>query len=200
MIIRSGTAKKDVLELADELLPRAGSLSGLLRWDKTEFQCISGIGKVKSLQLSAQIEIAKRIIHGDRNANKIFDEPQAVWEFLYPEVRSDSVEKVWVLCLDRKNKLIRHEAVTSGTVSGSLVHPREVFRPAIRHGASAIILAHNHPSGDPTPSTSDLQVTRKVLEASKSLDIDFHDHVIIGEPNACPHGNGYYSFSDNGFI
>ena len=72
MIIRSGTAKKNVLELANELLTRAGSLSGLLRWDKTDFQDISGIGKVKSLQLSAQIEIAKRIIHGDRNANKIF--------------------------------------------------------------------------------------------------------------------------------
>jgi len=200
MIIRSGTAKKDVLGLADELLTRAGSLSGLLRWDKTDFQGISGIGKVKSLQLSAQIEIAKRIIHGDRNANKIFDEPQAVWEFLYPEVRSDSVEKVWVLCLDRKNKLIRHEAVTSGTVSGSLIHPREVFRPAIRHGASAIILAHNHPSGDPSPSSADLRVTKLMIEASKTVDIAMHDHVIIGEPESCPETNGFYSFSDAGLI
>ena len=80
--------------------------------------------------------------------------------FLYPEVRSDDVEKVWVLCLDRKNRLVRSEFVTSGTATGSLVHPREVYRPAIRCGASAIILAHNHPSGDPTPSSADLRVTK----------------------------------------
>ena len=148
MIIRSGTSKKDVLALADEMLTKAGSLSGLLRWDVSDFQEIAGIGKVKALQLSTQIEIAKRMIRGERNQDIILDEPQKVWEYLYPEVRSDTVERVWVLCLDRKNKLIRAESVTSGTATGSLVHPREVFRPAIRHGATAIILAHNHPSGD----------------------------------------------------
>ena len=157
MILRSGTAKKDVLDLADEMLNQAGSFSGLLRWDLSDFQKISGIGRVKALQLSTQIEVAKRMIRGERNQEVILEDPQMVWEYLYPEIRSDTVEKVWVLCLDRKNKLIRAEAITSGTATGSLVHPREVFRPAIRHGATAIILAHNHPSGDPTPSSADLR-------------------------------------------
>ena len=200
MIIRSGTSKKDVLTLADEMLTKAGSLSGLLRWDVSDFQEIAGIGKVKALQLSTQIEIAKRMIRGERNQDIILDEPQKVWEYLYPEVRSDTVERVWVLCLDRKNKLIRAESVTSGTATGSLIHPREIFRPAIRHGATAIILAHNHPSGDPTPSSADLRVTKKIFEASKTVDLEMHDHVILGEPEHCPQGLGYYSFSDAGFI
>ena len=200
MIIRSGTSKKDVLALADEMLTKAGSLSGLLRWDVSDFQEITGIGKVKALQLSTQIEIAKRMIRGERNQDIILDEPQKVWEYLYPEVRSDTVERVWVLCLDRKNKLIRAESVTSGTATGSLLHPREVFRPAIRHGATAIILAHNHPSGDPTPSSADLRVTNKIFEASKTVDLEMHDHVILGEPEHCPRGMGYYSFSDTGLI
>ena len=200
MIIRSGTSKKDVLTLADEMLTKAGSLSGLLRWDVSDFQEITGIGKVKALQLSTQIEIAKRMIRGERNQDIILDEPQKVWEYLYPEVRSDTVERVWVLCLDRKNKLIRAESVTSGTATGSLVHPREVFRPAIRHGATAIILAHNHPSGDPAPSSADLRVTKKIFEASKTVDLEMHDHVILGEPEHCPQGFGYYSFSDAGLI
>ena len=95
MIIRSGTAQKDVLALADEMLTKAGSLSGLLRWDTSDFQQIIGIGKVKALQLSTQIEIAKRMIQGERNQVVILDEPRKVWEYLYPQVRSDSVERVW---------------------------------------------------------------------------------------------------------
>ena len=81
-----------------------------------------------------------------------------------------------------------------------LSSPKGSFRPAIRWGATAIIIAHNHPSGDPTPSTSDLQVTRKISDASKSLEIDFHDHVIIGDSARCPNGLGYYSFSDSGML
>jgi DNA repair protein RadC len=200
MLVRSGSATMDVLAIADELIRQAGTLAGLLRWDVSDFQRIKGIGKVKALQLSTQIEIAKRMMRGARSNEIRLDEPQKVWEYLYPEVRSHSVEKVWVLSLDRKNKLIRAEPITSGTATGSLVHPREVFRPAIRCGATAIILAHNHPSGDPTPSSADLRVTQKISEASKTLDIELHDHVIVGELENCPHGLGYYSFSDAGYL
>lgn len=200
MILRSGTARYDVLALADILISQAGSLAGLVRWDALEFQKIPGVGKVKALQLTAQVEVAKRISQGNRLETTFFDGPKKVWTLLYPVSLVESVEKVWVLCLDRKNKLLRFENITSGTATGSLVHPREVFRPAIRWGATAIILAHNHPSGDPTPSSSDLKVTQKISEAARHLDIDFHDHVIIGEPNNCPAGIGYYSFADSGLI
>ena len=200
MILRSGTARYDVLALADILISQAGSLAGLVRWDALEFQKIPGVGKVKALQLTAQMEVAKRISQGNRLETIFFDEPKKVCTLLYPESLVESVEKVWVLCLDRKNKLLRFENITTGTATGSLVHPREVFKPAIRWGATAIILAHNHPSGDPTPSSSDLKVTQKISEAARHLDIDFHDHVIIGEPNNCPAGIGYYSFADSGLI
>tara|TARA_B110000305_G_scaffold225321_1_gene271791 strand:- start:535 stop:1257 length:723 start_codon:yes stop_codon:yes gene_type:complete len=200
MLVRSGTSKYDVLAIADELIRSAGSLAGLLRWDASDFQKIIGIGKIKALQLSTQVEIAKRMMRGERTSDLRMDDPQKVWEYLYPEVRADSVEKVWVLCLDRKNKLIRAEPVTSGTATGSLVHPREVFRPAIRCGATAVILAHNHPSGDPTPSSADLRVTKKIFEASKTVDFEMHDHVIIGEIENCPNNKGYYSFSDSGLL
>ena len=200
MLIRSGNAKRDVLAIADDIINQSDSLFGLLKWDASDFQRIQGIGKIKALQLSTQIEIAKRMMQSKRSSQIFLDEPQKVWDYLYPEVRADTVEKVWVLCLDRKNKLIRAEPITSGTASGSLVHPREVFRPAIRHGASAIILAHNHPSGDPTPSSADLKVTKKILEASKAVDLSMLDHVIIGEPDACPQSQGFYSFSDGGLL
>ncbi len=200
MILRSGTSRKDVLLIAEELLAEAGSLTALMRWDLSDFQKISGIGKVKALQLSTQVEIAKRMIRGERKNEIVLDDSQKVWEYLYPEVRSDGVEKVWVLCLDRKNKLIRAQSVTSGTATGSLVHPREVFRPVVRCGATALILAHNHPSGDPTPSPADLKVTRRIFEASKVIDLEMHDHIILGEPENCPHSLGYYSFADAGLI
>ena len=200
MLIRSGTARRDVLTLADDLVRQAGSLTGLLRWDVSDFQRIPGIGKVKALQLSTFVEIAKRMMRGERTKGLIFETPVVVWEYLYPEVRSDLVERVWVLCLDRKNKLILAEAVTSGTATGSLVHPREVFRPAIRHGATAVILAHNHPSGDPSPSSADLRVTKKIGLAAQHVGIDLLDHVILGEPESDPSGLGYYSFSDTGLL
>ncbi len=200
LLLRSGTARHDVLSLADSIIREAGNLAGLARWDVSDFQTIPGIGKVKALQLSVAIEIAQRISLGADRKNQPIDEPAKVWKLLYPKAISQTVEKVWVLCLDRKNRVIRNEEISSGTAIGSLVHPREVFRPAIRWGATAIIIAHNHPSGDPTPSTSDLQVTRKISDASKTLEIDFHDHVIIGDSGRCPNGLGYYSFSDSGML
>jgi DNA repair protein RadC len=200
ILLRSGTAKFDVLTLADKIISEAGSLAGLVRWDISDFRKIPGIGKIKALQLSVYTEIAKRIAQGNRLNDLILDDPQKVWELLHLEAISESVEKVWVLCLDRKNRVLRTEKISSGTETGSLVHPREVFRPAVRWGASAIILAHNHPSGDPSPSASDLIVTRKISAAAKLLSIDFHDHVIIGEPSNSPTGCGYYSFSDNSLI
>ena len=134
---------------------------GLLRWDPSDFQKIYGIGKIKSLQLAVQVEVSKRMMKDPCVPLSPIDEPSKVWKLLFTESKVETVEKVWVLCLNRKNRLIRVENITSGTATSSVVHPREVFRPTIRHGSSAVILAHNHPSGDPTPSASDLEVTQK---------------------------------------
>ena len=193
MLVRSGNASMDVLAIADALLARASSLAGLLRWDVEDFRQVPGIGPVKALQLSTYVEVAKRMARSNRSSCPKLSEPLAVFAHLYPEVRSDNVEKVWVLCLDRKNKLIRMESVTSGTATGSLVHPREVFRPAIRHGATAVIVAHNHPSGDPTPSKGDIAMTQEVKEAGSKLGISVHDHVIVSR-------NGTSSFKSLGLL
>ena len=105
-----------------------------------------------------------------------------------------------MLCLNRKNRLIKQVEITSGTATNTLSHPREVFREAIRHGATAVICVHNHPSGDPAPSSADLQITRQLREAAKAVDIHLHDHVILGRLQADPRGLGYYSFRHSGML
>lgn len=110
------------------------------------------------------------------------------------------VEKFWVLCLNRKNRLLKRVELTSGTATAALAHPREVFRAAIRESSTAIVCAHNHPSGDPAPSAPDMHVTRVIREASKAVDIDFIDHVIVGRPEADPLAKGYFSFREAGIL
>jgi DNA repair protein RadC len=109
-------------------------------------------------------------------------------------------EAFYAIYLDRKNHPIGRHLITLGTVSSSLVHPREVFRGAILSGASAMIVAHNHPSGDPAPSQADIRVTRSLREAAKIIDIDLLDHVIVGDVKADPAGLGYYSFREAGLL
>ena len=109
-------------------------------------------------------------------------------------------EQLWLISLDRKNRPKGRTLISLGTATGSLVHPREVFRPAIIAGASAIILCHNHPSGDPSPSGADMQITRKIREAGQCIDIEMVDHVIIGDKLADPAGLGYYSFRNAGLL
>jgi DNA repair protein RadC len=109
-------------------------------------------------------------------------------------------ESFWVICVNRKNRARARHMVTLGTQGNSLVHPREVFRPAVLSNAMAIICVHNHPSGDPTPSQADVQVTRQLREAAKCMGIDLLDHVIIGEKSEDPSGLGHYSFRAAGII
>jgi DNA repair protein RadC len=104
------------------------------------------------------------------------------------------------LCLNRKNRLRKLVELTSGTATATLAHPREVFRTAVQHGATAIVCVHNHPSGDPAPSGQDQQLTRRLREAARALDIELHDHVIVGNAIADPAGLGYYSFRTAGLL
>ena len=200
MILRSGPKGTDVLTLSGQLIDQAGSLSSLLRWSAEDFKKIHGIGPVKALQLLAVMSFAKRILKEDNSDETIFDSPEIVKQHFRTLVAGLEVEKFWVLCLDRKNRLLRRVESTSGTATSSLVHPREVFREAIRLSASAIIAVHNHPSGDPAPSRSDMKVTRQLREAASVVGIDLLDHVILGQKSKDPQGIGYYSFNDAGLI
>jgi DNA repair protein RadC len=200
MLLRSGSKGHNVLVISQRLLAEAGSLAGLVRWTETDFRRQKGIGRVKALQLVTVMEIARRVLAANSIVDSAFNRPELVLAHFQPLVAGLSVEKFWVLCLNRKNRLIKQVEVTSGTATSSLAHPREVFREAIRHGATAVVCVHNHPSGDPAPSAADVQVTRQLREAAKAIDIDLLDHVVIGRPAADPTGRGYYSFREAGVI
>jgi DNA repair protein RadC len=200
MLLRSGTRGTDVLTLAGRLIKEAGSLGALIQWQPADFQKLHGIGRVKALQLLTVMEVARRVIGQQATAEPLLDRAKLVFDHLQPIVAGLEVEKFWVLCLNRKNRLIKCVEVTSGTATAALAHPREVFRAAIREAASAVICAHNHPSGDPAPSAPDLQVTRQLREAARAVEIDLIDHVIVGRPGTDPLGRGYFSFREAGML
>lgn len=200
MLLRSGTRGQDVLTLASQLIAEAGSLGALISWRATEFRRLKGIGPVKALQLVAVMEVARRVIGQQQGELPLLNRADLVAKHLEPLTCGLEVEKFFVLCLNRKNRLLKRVEITSGTATAALAHPREVFRVAIRESASAVICAHNHPSGDPSPSAPDVQVTRQLREAAKAVDIELLDHVIVGRAGADPQGRGYFSFREAGML
>jgi DNA repair protein RadC len=200
LLLRSGTHGHDVLTLASRLIAEAGSLGGLIAWCEADFRRLKGIGPVKAIQLVAVMEVARRVVGGQTGESPPMSRADLVAAYLQPYAAGLEVEKLWVLCLNRKNRLIKRVEVTSGTATTALAHPREVFRAAIREAATAIVCAHNHPSGDPSPSAADLQITRLLRDAAQTIEIGLLDHVIIGRVAADPLGRGYYSFRDAGIL
>lgn len=200
MLLRSGTTQLDVMGLAKALLSEAGSLAGLTRLAREDFEKLPGIGKVRALQLVTVTEIVRRVWLNDDPPKPVLDEPEKVMRAMSPRILGLEVEKFWVLSLNVRNRLLRIDEITSGTATASLVHPREVYRHAIKAGATAIIGVHNHPSGDPSPSPADHKATQQLLEASKTLQIQFLDHIILGNLQNDPEGLGYYSFLEHGLV
>lgn len=201
MLLRSGSQGMDVLKVAGVLLAEAGSLAELLAWQAEDFRRVKGIGKVKALQMLAVLEVARRVVaQAAAREPEALMTPEAVWRHFAALLAGLEVEKFWILCLNRKYKLQKRVEITSGTATSSLAHPREVFREAIRHGASAIVAAHNHPSGDPAPSKADVEITRQLRGAAEVVGIELLDHVILGQPGADPLGRGYFSFRGAGLL
>ena len=200
MLLRSGSRGMNVLSIASRIVKEAGSLAGLVAWSEADFRRLKGIGRIKALQLVAMMEVARRVLGQQQGEAPLLSRPELVCSYFQPIVTGLSVEKLWVLCLNRKNRLIKCVEVTSGTATGSLVHPREVFRSAIREAATTVICVHNHPSGDPAPSSADIQVTRRLREAAVAVDIELADHLILGNKSADPAGRGYYSFREAGLL
>jgi DNA repair protein RadC len=200
MLLRNGTRGQDVLTLSSRLIAEAGSLAGLISWKETDFKQLKGIGRVKALQLLTVMEIARRVLGQQTADTEQLSRPERVAVYFQSLVAGLEVEKFWVLCLNRKNRLLKRVEITSGTATAALAHPREVFREAIREAASAVVCVHNHPSGDPAPSAADMQVTRQLREAARAVDIQLLDHVILGRASADPLGRGYYSFRAGGLL
>jgi len=193
-MLHTGIRGYSVLGLASHLIAQAGSIAGLASWQPDDFRRLKGIGRTKGRQLAVLIEISRRMIRQPATDAPMLNRPELIAAHMASFTRGLEVEKFWVLCLNRKNRLKKLVEVTSGTATSALAHPREVYREAVRQAATAIVCVHNHPSGDPAPSAADLQVTRQLREAAKTVDIDLLDHVVVGSPNADPTGLGYYSF------
>lgn len=201
MLLRSGSKGHNVISIAQRLIAEAGSLAALVKWNQADFRRLTGIGRVKALQLVTVMEIVRRGQSRDATVEEpVLNRPELVQAHFKSQIAGLSVEKFWVLCLNRKNRLLKQVEITSGTATSSLAHPREVFREAIRQGATAVVCVHNHPSGDPAPSAADVQVTRQLRDAAKAVDIELLDHVIVGRPTADPQGRGFYSFREAGVL
>ncbi|MEY3609149.1 MAG: hypothetical protein RLZZ447_1937 [Verrucomicrobiota bacterium] len=200
VLLRHGSRGEDVLTLSRRVLSEAGALPGLARWRLGDFRRLRGLGPVKALQLVAAVELSRRLLLSPHGEAPLLDQPAQVRDYLLPLATGLEVEKFWVLCLNRRHRLLRRVELTSGTAHATLAHPREVFGLAVREGASAIVCAHNHPSGDPAPSAPDVQVTRLLRDSGRTLDIELLDHVILGRAGADPLGKGYYSFREAGVV
>ena len=198
IFIRTGFPGKNALQIAADLLRETGGFKELARCKPKEIRKKGrGIGPAKSIELAAAFEIGKRLARGDALA-PILDTPQKIFDAFGQEFMSLRQESLRVLLLDAKLRLIRSEEVTRGSVNESLAHPREVFRPAFIHSAYGVVVLHNHPSGDPSPSTADYRVTKNLLEAANLLQVRLVDHVILGSPEGGR--TPFYSFREAGLI
>ena len=196
--MRTGTSGRPVLDLADFLLSHFGSLEALSRAPIGELMKIKGVGEAKAIELKAAFALAARLARSEAEARAI-ETAADVAQLLGEEMRLLDYESVRVICLNTKHMVLAVEEVTRGTLNESLFHPREALRPAIARQAHAVILVHNHPSGNTQPSTADLHVTRRMKAAAEVLQIELLDHVILGAPDA-KSGKSYFSFKDEGLV
>lgn len=195
IILRSGNRAESAVQLAERLLRSfGGQLKELAEAGTAELKAAarSGLGDAKVAQLRAAFELARRIEASPATPPSLSSSCE-VFQLMAPTFRDQKKETFWVLLLDIKNRCLKREKVSEGSLTASIVHPREVFRPAIRESAAAIICVHNHPSGDPSPSVEDIQITERLKETSKIVGIKLLDHIIIG-------GSRYKSLADEGLL
>ena len=197
ILLRTGLRGANVVEVARDLLDQYKSLTGLSRCSVKELRKIKGIGPAKALELVAAFNLGKRLAREKLSQQKL-DSPGLIYELLSREMRMLRNESLRVVLLDTRYRLIRIEPISSGSVNESIAHPRDVFRPALIYPAYAVIVVHNHPSGDASPSQADHSLTRRLAEAAELLQIRLLDHIIIGAP--ADGSAGYFSFREAGVL
>lgn len=197
ILLRTGLPGANAVEVARQLLEQYGSLSGLSRCSVKEIASIPGIGPAKAIQLVAAFGLGQRLAN-ERLSRRKLDSPELVHDLVAAEMRTLHKESLRVILLDTRYHLLRMEEISLGSVNESIAHPRDVFRPAVISSAYAVIVVHNHPSGDPSPSQSDYSLTRRLAEAAELLQIKLLDHIIIGAPaeGRLP----YFSFKEAGVL
>lgn len=193
IILRTGHANKSAVELATDVLSFFSGIKNLVQANVEELSGIKGIGPAKAAQLKAALEIGSRLASATDGARPSIKGPEDAAQMVMEEMRHLDREHFCALLLNTKHQVVARETISVGTLNSSLVHPRELFRAAIKRSAAALILVHNHPSGDPTPSREDIEVTRRLLEAGGIVGIEVLDHLIIGD-------NKYTSLKAKGMI
>lgn len=187
ILLRTGLRGASAVDVARELLTRFGTLDGMARASIQELCSVRGVGSDKAVTLIAAFTLARRMAAELQVQTAALDDPESVANLMREENRAYEVETFQILLLNARHRLIRAERVSQGTLDSLLVHPREVFRAAITANAVAVVLLHNHPSGDPTPSEADIRVTRDLIRAGQLLKIEVLDHIILGRRAAGRH-------------
>lgn len=199
ILLRTGLKGYSAVNIAHQLLARFGTLEALARAPLDELRQTKGVGRDKAISLKAAFTLAQRLARELPHEAAVLDTPERIADLLREENRLYEVEHFQVILLNTRRKLIRVEQISQGTLDTILVHPREVFKLAIAANASAVVLAHNHPSGDPTPSEADIKVTRDLIRAGQLLKIDVLDHIIIGRRTA-ERAKDYVSLRELGYF
>ena len=198
VILRSGTKEASSLSLANKILALAEDSSypgllGLLHLSLAQLMKIRGIGKVKAVQLQCIGELSKRMASAAARPALSFHNPDTIARYYMERLRHEEQEHLYCMMLDNKNHLLAEHLLSRGTANATIVTPREVFMEALRHHALCLILIHNHPSGDPSPSQCDMDVTRRMYQAGELMGIHLLDHVVIGDQK-------YFSFREQGLL
>ncbi|MCZ8513346.1 DNA repair protein RadC [Paenibacillus filicis] len=193
VLLRTGTYRESAVALAQRLLRSSGGLRSLTDMSLEQLTEIKGIGEAKALQVQAGIELGRRMARSVLSDTVTIRSPQDVAALLTEELRYLQKEHFVCLFLNTKNHVIGQETLSMGSLNASIVHPREVFRAAIKRSSASIICAHNHPSGDPTPSSEDIEITRRLVEAGGIIGIEVLDHIVIGD-------RGFVSLKELGWM
>jgi DNA repair protein RadC len=193
IILRTGGCGKSAIDIAMELLDKFRSLKNIEQAGIVEICRIKGMGKAKACQLKAALELGRRAHKGPLGRTLSFSTGREVFSYLHPKMAGLNKEVFYCLMLDVKNRLIKEVRISDGTLTSSLIHPREAFINAVKESAASVIFIHNHPSGDPTPSRDDIAITERLEQAGEMMGIKVLDHIIIGD-------GGYASMLEKGYL
>ncbi|WP_372368397.1 DNA repair protein RadC [Candidatus Uabimicrobium sp. HlEnr_7] len=193
LIFRSGTRNHDVLDVSRKMLEEFPSLRVLSTASIAELQKLPGIGLTKAIQVQACLEIARRFCQKVAETGEVLSSSKQVYQHFQCMLRDEKKEKFFCVHLGSKNQVLKKELISIGSLNASIVHPREVFSSAIKESSNSLLLVHNHPSGDPTPSKEDISTTKRLIEVGSIVGIKIIDHIIIGE--GC-----YVSFAEQNIV
>jgi DNA repair protein RadC len=187
LVLGSGTRTRGALTLGQDVLTAAGGVQGLIRLGMDELTRLSGVGLPRAARLLAAVELGRRALTAESGERLQVGKPADAARFLMARYGGHRVERMGVMLLDLKRRVIRTTILSVGLLDNSLAHPREIFREAVVGSAASVVVFHNHPSGDPTPSVNDREITRRLADAGEVMGIQLMDHIILGE-------GGYFSF------